>query len=130
MIKNIYFIHLLNQRKGLLRTEKLIWLLNGIFSLSKTFHQSTWDCNREFNLQENVSWLDVRIQFNSMFTSSKTFNSIFNSSKSLFHWRESATESLSLQENVSWLQMWEFITESGMIKNIYFTQLLKWRKNY
>ena len=57
----------------------------------------------------------------------RQFNSIFKSSKTLFHIRESATESLSCRK-ASTHFMLEFITESGMIKNIYFTVLSIWRK--
>ena len=61
MIKNIFLTHLLDWKKRLLRTAKLMLQFNGMFKSSKTFIPSTWHCNREFNLQENVYSLDVRI---------------------------------------------------------------------
>ena len=119
MIKNIFFTVMSIWRKRLLITAKSIWQLNSMFHRLKHFFPSTWDCNREFELQENLYSLHVRIhhricdyQKHLLHTlvklKEKTIENwkkksgcsmaCFHCLKHFFHRRETGTDSLSCRK--------------------------------
>ena len=124
-----------------------MWQFNRMLKTSSTSILFKWFFNRDFQSQQNMYLLDVRIHHricdlqNIYFTHFlnwkkrllATINKCDNSTecwkrlKNIVYWSESSTETCSCNNKCNYC-MRECITESVLFKNIYFTHLLNWTK--
>ena len=92
----------------------------------KTSLDYMWEFITESGMIKNIYLTVMSIWRKRLLITAKSIwqlNSMFHHLKHFFHGRETATESLSCKKTSTHF-MWEFITESAIIKNIYFIHLL------